>query len=314
MEIEILKSKRYTNTEIAKVLNKDKTSIGREIKRNKINGIYDSKKANHKAYVKRKYSKYDSMKILENMKLRELIEKQLKEGYSPEQISGRIALDQGLKLISKTSIYKYISSEYGKLLRLPKKKSRNKRGVKVYQLENRIWIDERPKEVNRRENYGDWEGDFIVSGKSGSGVLLVLHERKSRYVFIRKIDQITLEKVHQTLKEMSLPLSHFNSLTLDNDIAFRRHILLKEELNADIYFCHPYHSWEKGGVEYSNRLIRRFVPKGCDISKYTHEEISRIQDWMNRLPRKCILYKKPEEVMIENGQLIESYISVRSAA
>jgi len=93
-----------------------------------------------------------------------------------------------------------------------------------------------------------------------------------------------------------------NSLTLDNDIIFKKHKELSELLGRPIYFCHPYHSWEKGGVENINKLVRRYISKGSDISQYSDEDIQTIQDKLNNRPRKCLKYKTPCEVMVENNQ------------
>lgn len=307
-EIEILLQRGYTQTDIARVLNVHRSTICRELQRNLVCGVYNSQKAHHKSYVRRKYSKFQCMKISQDMKLRRYVETHIKLGWTPEQVAGRIAQEQELTLVSHTSIYKYIRSTYGvhleQYLKPPKRKSRVKQTV--HTLENRLFIDERPESINRRETYGHWEGDFIVSGKGGSGSLLVLYERKSKYTLVRRLHTRSINEVHITLKQMISPLSRFDSLTLDNDISFRKHEAMSDELDTTIYFCHPYHSWEKGGVEYTNSLIRRFVPKGCDISEYSDEEILQIQMWLNSLPRKILDFKTPEEVMLENNQLIVS--------
>jgi len=94
-----------------------------------------------------------------------------------------------------------------------------------------------------------------------------------------------------------------NTLTLDNDIIFRKHKELSKLLGVPVYFCHPYHSWEKGGVENTNKLIRQYIPKGSDISQYTDAYIQMIQDKLNNRPRKCLKYKTPLEVMLQHSQL-----------
>ena len=305
-EISILLCKKYSYAEIAKVLGRDKGTISREIERNSTNGVYEPKKAQHKAYVKRLYSKYQGMKVVGNKELKNYIEEKMKKDWSPEEISGRIKnVDKNVKYVSFRGIYKYIYSIYGrrieKFLRCNGKKRRGGNRSSVTKLKDRIFIDQRPKVVENRARFGDWEGDFIVSGKSGRGVLLVLHERKARFAMIKRIINLKIEKVHQFIFEMTGGIV-MNTLTLDNDIVFRKHKELSLLLGKPVYFCHPYHSWEKGGVENTNKLIRQYIPKGSDISQYTDGYIQMIQEKLNTRPRKCLNYKTPLEVMKENKQ------------
>lgn len=307
LEIAILLNKGYSFRSIAKVLKRSPSSISDEIRNNSVRGKYDPHKANHKAYVKRKYSKFQGMKIENDFKLREYVEDKINQDWSPEQISGRIKeVDTHLKPVSHQAIYKFIYSPYGRRLeeklRYKGKKKKGGKRPKVTQIEDRIFIDQRPENINNRQEYGNWEGDLIVSGKTGNGVLLVLHERKSRYVLIRKILSRKTSIINQVIYQLTGGLVEFKSLTLDNDISFSKHQQLSEKINAVIYFCHPYHSWEKGGVENTNGLIRQYIPKGTDISKYSDEYIQQIEDKLNHRPRKCLNFKTPHEIMLENQQ------------
>lgn len=306
MEISILLKKGYAVADIAKEIRRHPSTVYREIKRNKVDGIYQSSKADHKAYVRRKESKYQAMSIIEDMKLREFIEtKLLDDDWSPEQIAGRLAKGIGLEPVSTPTIYKYIHSVYGRQLEyelsLAKQKRNKKHQKKVTQLKDRLFIDKRPEAANDRSQYGHWEGDFIVSGKGyGNVSLLVLHERVSRYTLIARIEARTVQNVEDVLLESMPLLGPLKSLTLDNDIAFVKHAELSELINAPIFFCQPYHSWEKGGVENANRLIRRYVPKGCDISRYSQRDIWDIQHLINGKPRKILGFKTAKEVYLEN--------------
>ena len=174
-------------------------------------------------------------------------------------------------------------------------------------LQNRVFIDQRPEHINKREDFGDWEGDFIVSGKDGSGALLVLYERKAEYVAMRKLSSRDTETVNNAIYETTGGMFFLNSLTSDNDISFKKHEELSKLLGAPVYFCFPYHSWEKGGVENMNKLIRRYIPKRTDISKLNDEFIKQIQDKFNNRPRKCLNFKTPYEVMEENKQFKYQY-------
>ena len=317
LELAILLGKGYSLRAIAKAMDRSVGTISEEIARNSVNGIYDPLKANHKAYVKRKNSKFQGMKIEKDKELREYIEICLKKDWSPEEISGRIKeVDGHIKYVGFKGIYKYVFSPYGRKLERQlryKGQKRRPRGnhSKVDKLENRIFIDERPVVINNRKRCGDWEGDFICSGKQGKGFLLVLHERKTRYVLMQKILVRSPDLVNQTLSHLTEGFDSFNSLTLDNDIAFKRHEELSQALGCSVFFCHPYHSWEKGGVEYSNKLIRQYIPKGSDISKYSVKYVQEIEGKLNQRPRKCLSYKTPLEVMQENNQFKQKTQCVR---
>jgi len=319
LEIAILLKKGYGVRDIAKALKRGAGTISDEIQKNSVKGAYDPKKAQHKARVRRMYSKYQGMKVVGNRELWDYVEEKLKLDWSPEEIAGRIKhVDRHITYASYQAIYKFVYSVYGRrlerCLRYKGKKRKPKGRAKVIQLENRVFIEKRPKIVEKRKRFGDWEGDFIVSGKNGTGVLLVLHERKARYTIIRKIMSKSPALVNRYLQEMFGIVVCFNSLTLDNDIVFRKHEELSKLLGKPVYFCHPYHSWEKGSVENTNKLIRQYIPKGSDISRYPDKEVQTIEDKLNNRPRKCLTYQTPLEVMIKNNQLktVEQFININT--
>lgn len=231
----------------------------------------------------------------------------LKLDWSPEEIAGRIKnIDRHIKYASHQAIYKYLDSVFGQrflscLRKKGKKKERKKRG-NLEKLADRVFIENRPEIIDLKERFGDFEGDFIVSGKDGSGALLVLYERKAQYIIIVKLTTRKADEVNRIIYELTGAFVNFNSLTLDNDVSFKKHAALSRLLGAPIYFCHPYHSWEKGGVENANGLIRYYFPKKTDFSKITIEKIKEVEDKLNHRPRKTLGYKTPFEVMEENGQ------------
>lgn len=309
MEIALLKEKGYSLRNIAKMLGRSPNTISEEIKFNSVNGQYDPLKADHKAYTNRKYSKYQGMKVVGNRQLEDYVKEKLQNDWSPEQIAGRIKKkDKHIKYASRTAIYKFIFSTHGiqfsqylryKGLYGKKYKEKNR---KTAQLKDRIFIDNRLEIINKRQRFGDWEGDFIVSGKNGKGALLVLRERKAGYTIIQRVESRNTDIINEYIYQLTGGLVCFNSLTIDNDISFKRHKQLSTLLGCPVYFCHPYHSWEKGGIENENKLIRQYVPKRSDISQYTDEQIREIQDKLNNRPRKRLNYKTPLEVMMENKQ------------
>lgn len=305
-EIKFYLDKGYSHKKIAEILGRSRNSISYEIKNNSTNGVYNPDKADRKSKNRRKNSKYQGMKVVQNEDLWNYIEDKIQRYWSPENISDRIKnIDKYLKYISAKGIYKFLYSSYGgvlpRFLFYKGKTRKPKNHNKISQLQDRIFIDKRPKNIGKRRFFGDWEGDFIVSGRNGKGVLLVLYERKSKYFIIKRFMVQKIENIHQYIFEITGGVV-INSLTLDNDIVFKKHKQLSELLGRPVYFCHPYHSWEKGGVENTNKLIRRFIDKGSDISKYTDKYIQWVQDTLNNKPRKCLEAKTPLEVMVENNQ------------
>lgn len=305
LEIAILLKKDYSIREIAGVLKRDPGAISREIRANSVNGKYDPTKANLKAWTRRKYSKYQGMKVVRDWRLRNFVEAMIKADWSPDEIAGRLReVETELTYASHRVIYKFVHSHYGgynleKHLRHAK---RRKKYLKVTQLTDRVFIDQRPQIIEEKQRFYDWEGDFIVSGKNGSGALLVLYGRKSQLVIIRKLTTRSPSLISRIFREITGGEIRFNSLTLDNDIAFKKHLILSESLGAPIYFCHPYHSWEKGGVENMNKLIRQYIPKSSDISKFSEEYIREVESKLNNRPRKNLGYKTPLEILAENNQ------------
>lgn len=321
LEIEILLDKKYSVRSIAGALNRNPGTISREIKRNGLRihrgsrkgtptGRYKAKSAHQKAGVRRNNAKYQGKKIWENKGLREYIEKGLKGEWSPDVASGRMKLESQPFYASKTAIYEYLYSSYGQGLckYLPSKRykrRKRKQKKKKQRIPNRVSIEKRPNEANLRLCCGHYEGDTIVSGrKTGSKASLsVLYERKARYIAVRKMRSLKPAENNQAIEEMLDKIENPKTLTLDNGVENVRHEELKERVGVETFFCNPYSSWQKGGVENANRLIRRYIPKGEDINNYSDEFIKDMCDKLNNIPRKSLGYKTPMEVMLENHLL-----------
>ncbi len=272
-----------------------------ELKRNPVKGIYSATKAQQKAYARRRASKFQSMRIVQCSALRLFVEKALSSGQSPENIAGRISThEHSLPRVSKNTIYRYLQSPYGRKLvvqRLQSKKKPRKQRSKVTTLADRTFIDQRPEHINTRSGVGDVEADFIVSGKKGYGILLVIVDRKLRICFIEQILSVSIVEVHRAFLRIKKRYPELRSCTTDNDLLFQKHKELEELLSIDIYFCHPYHSWEKGTVENTNKHIRDFIPKGANISQYSPEFIRTIENCLNSRYMKCLGYSTPTEVL-----------------
>lgn len=287
--------------EIAKTLRRSVSTISDELKRNAVKNKYDPQKAAQKAYVRRRSSKFQGRKIAMHDELREFVENALHDDLSPAAISGRLnAHEHHLPSASKDSIYRFLKSPYGRKIedeRFQKRRHYRKSRIKAAMLKDRKFIDQRPKSIDVRKRIGDTEGDFIVSGKTGKGILLVIVDRKIRVSFLEVIYVVTIAAVHDAAMRIKKRFPEFHTMTTDNDILFRHHQELEKLLKIKIYFCHAYHSWEKGTVENTNKYIRRDIPKGSDISRYSTTFIKSIEDKLNRRPMKCLNYFTPAEML-----------------
>jgi IS30 family transposase len=267
--------------------------------RNSVKGSYDSGKAHLKAYVRRHAASYRSKKIVGNLALKRFVERNLLDGQSPEAVTGRIRYrEKGLPRVSKDTIYRFLRSPYGTVIGIwLKKKKRPRRRKKVTQLEDRTFIDKRPQIIGKRMRVGDVEADFIVSGRDGKGALLVVVDRRLRVAFLEPIRRVTIDAVHAAFEKIRQRFPEMRTASIDNDLLFQMHQTLEKLLNINIYFCHPYHSWEKGSVENANKIIRKFIPKGSDLSRYDCEEIQAVEDFLNDRFMKCLQYATPKEVL-----------------
>jgi len=264
-------------------LNRPVSTISYEVNTNKTKGGYDPAKAQQKVYVRRHSASFRGKSIVASTELRDFVEKYLLLEQSPAAISGRLKYqEKSLPYASKDTIYRYLRSPYGKAIGLQlKKKKRPKRGARKKKLTDRVFIENRPKIIEKRGRVGDVEADFIVSCKSGHGILLVVVCRKLRIAFLELLLDVSIDQVHQAFLKIQKRFPEMKSMTLDNDILFKMHRTLAKLLGLKIYFCHPYHSWEKGGVENANKFIRQYISKGSDLSRYAKKEITKIETKCN---------------------------------
>lgn len=287
---------------IAKKLGRSPSAVKYELGRNKVKGNYDSRKASHKAYVRRHGAKRDCLVVARSSELMRYVRDRMENhDESPELISGRLeSVDTHLPYASTKAIYKYLRSTYGKHLRklLYMKSVGKKSGIKRDKSnkwkDGRVNISKRPKRVEKRLEFGHFEGDFIESGKGGRGSLLVLVERKTRYPFIAYLEDKGTKNVNRLMSEM-LSDTPVRSITLDNDISFQKHEELSELLQALVFFCDPYSSWQKGSVENRNRAIRRYVKRKSDISSYPRDFFPVVEDRLRNRAMKCLGFRTPQE-------------------
>ena len=325
--LQALRDAGTTQKEIANILKVDPSTISREIKRNRRkyrkkkniknkNAHYEAGVAEQKAYVRRKYAKYQGKNINENKDLKKYIIQKLKKSWNPDEISGRMKRDQESFYASKTAIYEWLRTAcgqrwcpllYSKRYYAKKQKKTSKKPM----IPNRISIKRRPLGATNRTRYGHFEGDTMVSGKkTGSkAALAVIYERKAKYIDARKITSLAPRKFTAGVNEMILE-TKAQSISLDNGIENRYH----ETLLVSAYFCDPYSSWQKGGVEQANKMIRRFIPKGVDLATYSDDDVKYIINILNDKPRKLLSYATPREIMVENNLFKNKKIPVREIA
>ncbi len=298
--INMLLKTDHNHTEIAGVIGVHKSTISRELRRNKGLRGYRHKQAHDQATARRK----GKTKLRIDADTWVFIERLIQKEWSPEQIRGWMKNEMGYS-VSHERIYQHILQDKqagGRLylhLRCRKKRkkrygSHDRRG----QIPNRISIDERPFIVDSRCRLGDWEVDTII-GRRHQQAIVSLAERKSRLTLIQKVDRKTSLQVSQSVIELLRPVQHrVHTITGDNGKEFSGHQEIAKFLDTDFYFAHPYSSWERGLNENTNGLIRQYFPKGRDFATITDREIQSAMDKLNNRPRKCLGFKTPNQVFL----------------
>lgn len=287
----------HLQVEIADTIGVHKSTVSRELGRNKGKRGYRPKQAHRMAMARR-----CKAKVHIAPSTWALIERLIRQDWSPEQVSGWLRKTQGLR-VSHEWIYQHILADKragGDLHRhLRCQKARRKRYGSYDRrgkLRNRVGIDDRPAIVDTRRRLGDWEADTIV-GKGRCQAIVTLSERKSRLALLEKVDRKTAQKVGDAIIELLKPLApKTHTITSDNGKEFAHHERIGESLEVKVYFAHPYSSWERGSNENMNGLVRQYFPKGSDFSAITTEEIELVMDKLNNRPRKCLDFKTPNQV------------------
>ena len=285
---------------IAKVLGRSPNTIAWEIRRNSVDGVYTAAKASHKAYATRWRAKRDCMKVALDTFLTRFVTKKLEKHWSPKQISGQLRLEYQMTCSPK-AIYKFAESrclERHLFWRWQKRKGGRRKDRHGLPKDERRYITERPLV----DGVGHLEMDFIVS-KHSTWVLLVVVDRLTKHAWVKRLPNRKRSTMHTALSEM-LCGATVKSITTDNDIAFAGWRELETLLNTHIYFTNPYHSWEKGLVENTNRWIRCFVPKRRDIASVTEEELQEVHTFLNDRPRECLGFMSAREYYQQNTSVL----------
>lgn len=238
-------------------------------------------------------------KIALDRELRNFVETELMDDQSPEAIEGRLrCILTKLAYASASVIRRFIKSPYGRRIEYHRskvfKKTRWKRMPQAV-LHGKRMISERPKRIKARKGLGHMEGDFIVSGKSGKGIILTLTDRKVRKSFLERILPVSVANVERALVRMKKRYPEMQSITFDNDILLLEHQRLEKKLDVTIYFCHPRSPWEKPSIENLNKVLRRYIPKSSDISRCSRYFIQKLEAKVNRRFMECLGFLTPDE-------------------
>lgn len=289
--------------ETARRLKRSASTISREIKRNTGLANYRPKQAQAAATARALRS--GPRRFTEEVRLD--AEARIKEGWTPDMIGNRARLE-GRPWVSKETIYKYVYDEAkggGTLWEnLPRaKRKRHRRSPRLEgrgrgQIPNQRSIDTRPATVETRKDVGHWEAD-LINGAAKTGNLVTLVERSTRFTLIGRTDSKEAGEVSDEICRLfrTLPAKVCQTVTFDNGKEFARHEEMAKTLSMDMFFAHPYHSWERGTNENTNGLIRRLHPKKSSFARIGQEALRRIDMFVNDRPRKCLGWRTPREKM-----------------
>lgn len=301
-----LKRQGLSFTKIAEAMNRHRSTIYREVKRNScwiIDGSYRPTKAQRRTRARRRRSRRNQHFTHQDYKeVRQLIRKD----WSPEQITGHLK-DEGKRCFSHETIYQYIwrdkrqGGTLWKHLRCAQKRRRKR--YNAYDSRGRLVgkrnIAERPAEIETRQTQGHWEIDTVM-GKGSKHCIITLVERKTGYTLIGQLNDRTTKSLNKrTIKLMNRMPDKFKTITSDNGTEFNQYKVIEQATNCPFYFANPHHSWERGTNENTNGLIRQYLRKGTSMEGLTQQQCDRIAAKLNARPRKRLGYKTPQECFYE---------------
>jgi len=304
--ISVMKKQNYKQIEIALAIEKDKSVVSRELKRNcdKRSGIYNNDLAQRK-YDQRQKDKPKHIKF--TSELESFFESLLNKDYSPEQISGRAKLE-GIACVSHERLYQHIwqdKKQGGKLHLHLRRKGRKyrKRGAAIDTrgiIKDRVDISLRPDIVDQKQRFGDLEIDTVI-GKNHKGALLTINDRVSSMVWIAKLNGKNAAELALKVIEIMNPYKDLiHTITGDNGKEFADHKTICQGLGISFYFAKPYHSWERGANENTNGLIRQYFTKGSSFENIKDKDVAKVQDILNNRPRKKLNFLTPNEYFFLN--------------
>lgn len=299
-QIEALKKAEMLQKDIAIIIGVSASALSRELSRNTGKRGYRPRQANIKA-INRRRNAIKAIKM--TAEVCALIETKICLDFSPEQVSGWLSKEQGIA-ISHERIYQHVwtnksgGGELYKHLRHSNKKRKKQYGSKDKrgQIRNRVSIEERPEIVGKKARIGDWEIDTVI-GKNHQGALVTIVDRVSKFTLIKKVGSKHAEVVTQaTIMLLKPHMDKVLTITADNGKEFAGHESIAEQLDAAVYFAHPYSSWERGLNENTNGLIRQYFTKGSSFENITDDDVNEVMKKLNHRPRKTLNYKTPYAV------------------
>ena len=315
-----LKKKGLTNTAIGEKLGRDKSTVGRELRRNTHQKLhqYLPDTAERKAR-KRKARGRKTRYVEKEQALKNRIVRLLKGGWSPDLIAGRLKRTKRL-FLNQESIYQFIYSLEGRKQNLRqylrrshrirrKKNGRHHRDTS--KIPNRVDIAKRPKRVEKRHQFGHWEGDNVIYNRHRRSLSTTV-ERKTRKVMIfRPANQTARAKAVMTIRRYrDLPPAAKRTMTYDNGLEAAAHETVTAAIGMKFYFAKTYSSWQRGANENRNGLVRFYLPKTIDLDKVSAAQIKRVENKINNRPMKCLAYQTPNEVFeIEMNKLRKGRIN-----
>lgn len=298
-KLAVMRAQGLSLRAIAQVLGRSPSTLSRELTRNTPRFVYLPHRAQELARKRLKLSHRWPRRLQLDPVLRQSVESFLRLGWSPEIIAGCLKDLQGSPLISHEAIYQWIYKDARSLIPLlvrrhPKRFPKHARRWKR-EIPGRISVRERPPAANHRLQPGHWEADLVIG--PGRSALQVAVERKSRLVRLQKVPDRSAQASFLALRRTfrSIPSKLRQSITYDNGAENTLHGYLNQALSTRSYFCDPYSAWQKGSVENTNGLIRRFLPKRTDFDIVPDDRIKSIEAWLNARPRKCLDFKTPAE-------------------
>lgn len=313
-EIEILHGRGYSARSIARALGRSPNTVASELQRNSYeNGSYVAMRAKQKAYVRRKYAKYQGKKIQEDNQLCSFLVLKLAEHWNPREISRYMKVHPELGFYaSKTAIYEWLYSAWGQRYcehlysRRYHPKRRKKNPAKRIMIPHRLPISQRPASAVDRRQAGHWEYDSVLSSKRSRSrfALAVAVERSSRLVTARIVPNL---KPAVFARSIASQLDHkkIATLTTDNGVENKHHQLITKKTGAPVFFTDPYSSWQKGSIENANKMLRRYFPKGTDFATVTQADVVAALTRINNKPRQILGSKSSLQVAKEKGVILE---------
>lgn len=299
-QIEVLLQTKTPIKLVSQLLDTDKSTIYREIKRNKNKRSYSANFAQQLCTERKE--RFGRNRTLTIEMKKSIIEKTTKEQWSPQQIVGFSKLNN-IPMVSHERIYQLIRRDKmdGGLLwthtRHRLKHRKQPVSGKQVNIKNKVSIELRPAIVDAQKRYGDWEIDTII-GENGKGAILTITERKTGFLLMEKM---VFGKQAEGVAKAAIRLlfayrNTVHTITSDNGSEFAQHELISKKLQADFYFAHPYSSWERGLNEYTNKLIRQYILKGSNFDSYDSEFIRLVQNKINRRPREKLKFQTPSKI------------------